>query len=421
MEQANEVKSLIILGNGFDLKCGLSSSFQQFFENLKRNFPSNDLKVLKELFKEEFIDFPIESKDSPRGYEEAGFDEYIEVKLNKNDFRNTQWLELLQKFSNLISPELKKMGFWTSCFIIFCTDSKYWYNIEGFISDFFTEESYEIGKKSPLTRINTIAETRFSAVGEYIKDLSREDESSIADARRFDLITKKIAFLLVNIFEYNINIDLSEFLLNQLKIFENLLDNYLIGQSESDSYYKSETKNILEKLSERESYNQLNFNYTIAESKSINIRRNIHSTLRHKPIIGIDADKVFADNRIYKFTKTYRIMRLAMNSDDSELVPKSIAKIIFYGHSLAQADYSYFQSIFDKCDIYHNSVILEFYYSTYEGCNEEQATRTMFDRVSQLLDNYGKTIPNHGKNFMVKIYYQKCYWKIELELKNYSI
>lgn len=403
MKQANEVKSLIVLGNGFDLKCGLPSSFRQFFEDLNRGVPSHDLKVLKGLFKEEVVKLPIESKASPRGFEEASFDEYIGVKLNKSNFRETQWLELLQKSPNLVSPELKKLGFWTSCFIIFCTDSKYWYNIEVFISDFFTKKSYGIGQKNSITKMSINDETRFSAVNKYIKYLSSEDESSIADARQFDLITKKLAFLLVRIFEYDISVDLSEFLLNQLKIFESLLDNYLIGQSGSNSYYKSETKTILEKLSGGKSYNQLNFNYTTVESKSMNIRRNIRSTLGHKPIIGIDADKVFADDRIYKFTKTYRIMRLAMNSDNSELVPQSITKIIFYGHSLAQADYSYFQSIFDKCDIYHNNVILEFYYSTYENCNEEQATRNMFDRVSQLLDNYGKTIPNQGKNLLSKM------------------
>lgn len=247
--------------------------------------------------------------------------------------------------------------------------------------------------------------TRFIDIERYIKFLKKINRVGKFDfSEKADVITKKMTLLLLGIFGYDPNTDLSEFLLEQLKIFEKLFDNYLTNQLRNGSYYYTpESNNLLEELSNGESYNLLNFNYTRVESTNMNIQRNVHSTLQNGPIIGIDSDKILADTRVYKFTKTYRIMRLAMGRDNSELIPNTIDKLIFYGHSLAHADYSYFQSIFDKCDIYHNNITLIFYYSTYEGCSEEQATRTTFDRVSQLLDNYGKTIPHHGKNLLSKM------------------
>ena len=71
--------------------------------------------------------------------------------------------------------------------------------------------------------------------------------------------------------------------------------------------------------------------------------------------------------------------------------------IIFYGHSLSKADYSYFQSIFDYYDIYsNNNVSLIFYYS--EGYEQT-------DAIYELINSYGKTLSNkdQGKNLIHKL------------------
>lgn len=402
MEQINEVRSLIVLGNGFDKKCGLPSSFQNFFKSIDKDTVHEGIENLYTFFESEVTKLPGFSANPGYRDQRLNFSEYIWFELHKDSSVERPELENgLDSLDSFLS-ELKSLGFWTGCFIIFCSNSKYWYNVEGFINDFFVKKSRSYGGKKSFSV--DPEETRFSAIDKYIKDLKRVDTiSTFRSNEETDLITKKLAFLLLNVFDYDSDIDLSEFLLDQLKIFEGLFDSYLTNQMSDRLYYKTETGDRLEELSDGEPYNLLNFNYTRVESKNMNIRRNIHSTLQHGPIIGIDSDKIFADARIYKFTKTYRIMKLAMEKNNSELIPSSIDKIIFYGHSLAQADYSYFQSIFDRCNIYQNNITLVFYYSTYDGCDEEQATRTTFDRVSQLLDNYGKTIPNHGKNLLSKM------------------
>ena len=117
----------------------------------------------------------------------------------------------------------------------------------------------------------------------------------------------------------------------------------------------------------------LNFNYTalsdIVKTQDICYHINVHGKLcneqcgetckRSSIIFGMD-DKIIqscdesAPLRI--FSKTYRKMML----EESPLAILPGANdnpfaIKFYGHSLSEADYSYFQSIFDYCNLYGNS------------------------------------------------------------------
>lgn len=72
-------------------------------------------------------------------------------------------------------------------------------------------------------------------------------------------------------------------------------------------------------------------------------------------------------------------------------------EIKFYGHSLSEADYSYFQSIFDYYDLYgNNNVSLIFYYS-----NEFEQN----DEIYRLINSYGRTLMNQeqGKNLIHKL------------------
>ena len=95
------------------------------------------------------------------------------------------------------------------------------------------------------------------------------------------------------------------------------------------------------------------------------------------------------------FSKTYRKM-LDTSTPISILPPNDNAplEIKFYGHSLSEADYSYFQSIFDYYDLYgNNNVSLIFYYS-----NEFEQN----DEIYRLINSYGRTLMNQeqGKNLI---------------------
>ena len=98
------------------------------------------------------------------------------------------------------------------------------------------------------------------------------------------------------------------------------------------------------------------------------------------------------DQLITKFTRWLDTIKRNKLRKDNQLI-----EIKFYGHSLNEADYSYFQSIFDYYNLYeNNNVGLIFYYSK----GYEQT-----DKVYRLINTYGKTLSNkdQGKNLTHKL------------------
>ena len=174
-------------------------------------------------------------------------------------------------------------------------------------------------------------------------------------------------------------------------------------------------KHILSKeFANLHSVNILSFNYTalfdILEVQSPCLYNNVHGKLcmnkcaencsTSNIIFGIDDTIVQSQDEnfeIHKFSKTYRKMLYA-NAESRVLPTKdNPLEIKFYGHSLSEADYSYFQSIFDYYNLYENSkVSLMFYYS--KGFEQT-------DEVYRLINTYGKTLFNkdQGKNLTHKL------------------
>ena len=140
------------------------------------------------------------------------------------------------------------------------------------------------------------------------------------------------------------------------------------------------------------------------------IYSNVHGKLCNKQcsedcvsssvIFGID-DKLIQlqkTNELRLFSKTYR--KMSDTSTPISILPKNDGQPIeikFYGHSLSEADYSYFQSIFDFYNLYDNyNVSLLFYYS--KGYEQN-------DEIYRLINSYGKTLENkdRGKNLIHKL------------------
>ena len=81
---------------------------------------------------------------------------------------------------------------------------------------------------------------------------------------------------------------------------------------------------------------------------------------------------------------------------------------------LGEADYAYFQAIFDSVNLYAGDAKLVFYYKPHRKPGEDarggmlsvkRARNTMAARVTRLLAEYGKTLDNedHGRNLMHKL------------------
>lgn len=114
MEQTNRIKSLIIIGNGFDLKCGLSSSFFHFFRNLDKDKISKDFEKLRNFFKSSF---KLSGTSANPGYrqQQINLSEYNWFEICKYDSKKNPEevpeMEKDLKFSEYFSPEFKEMGF----------------------------------------------------------------------------------------------------------------------------------------------------------------------------------------------------------------------------------------------------------------------------------------------------------------------
>lgn len=92
-----------------------------------------------------------------------------------------------------------------------------------------------------------------------------------------------------------------------------------------------------------------------------------------------------------------RIERFTLNSD--------LKYIKIFGHGLAEADYSYFQTIFDDVDLYSGSTELIFYINIYDENKKKEIIEEQYSNIVKLIQRYGETLDNkdHGKNMMHKL------------------
>lgn len=179
----------------------------------------------------------------------------------------------------------------------------------------------------------------------------------------------------------------------------------------------------------------LNFNYTdfsgeqSKDKKNTRIQRNhnrikikqnnVHGTYYSKIIFGIDQTNIDNEN-FFQFTKTYRKMELnneipAVKLPDS--ATKIVDEIIFFGHSLSEADYSYFHSVFDYYDIYGSNIKLIFKYST-GRCKNEYVKKIM-----KLLKFYGEKMfdKSRGNNLVHKLILENRLSIKDVELEKINI
>ena len=193
--------------------------------------------------------------------------------------------------------------------------------------------------------------------------------------------------------------------------------------------YEYNAGKLLNKLTGKVKANIINFNYTNPFASDVYYdtnRRvcnlvgkitNVHGTYMNDNIIfGVDETvKDALPLNYYIFTKTYRKM-MQVKSDKALL--QSVRTIVFFGHSLGAADYSYFQSIFDYFSLYDgiqqisrgttqavSSVTLRFYFYIYDTRKEVEIKRDAVDRVYKLIITYGNSLENkdRGKNLLHKL------------------
>lgn len=341
---------LIVLGNGFNLACGLKSKFSDFYASRTDNTY-------------EFNSIP-------------------------EDQRNV-WDLILSQVEN---------------------DDPLWCDIESLISTFVFKDS-DSGSRvdkmyhSPVHTIDSIGPS----------------EPFVPENEVYQFVARSLGK------EYVPQEGLTNYLLSSLKEYERSFSCYLERQVEEDGEYVQKAVEYFAAIrdaclskSERlqTSSSVLSFNYTTPFGLDnwrlgIEATRNIHGVLDETDIIfGIDGKDVSDNHPALSFTKTYRLLSFGASGNGRLLKMgcEGTALIKVFGHSLAPADYSYFQSIFDAVNLYGGDVKLVFLYKNYpnmpDGKIDEQAIReALYACISHLLIEYGATLDNkdHGKNLMHKL------------------
>jgi lmo0472 protein len=349
---------LLIIGNGFDLECGLRSRFIDFFSSRiktpQRNFTEDD-------------------NDATHAPEElvSAFPTIWDLILrNKQD---TNWFDIEKTIEMWVSgftPEVTKVSGW-------CNSLRY--------TDYPPESDDEI--------IASYCKVRLSKIDEWIS----EDNVLTLFTDDLHLLEKQFARYLR----------------------EQTYSSKPLGEQNAN-YHQTACGNLQTLLSESLpsnpeqllSYSVLSFNYTgpfdlpTRESGQCVAYTNIHGLCREgeEIIFGIDGKEKLTDTIAGPFTKTYRLLGLG-GPKAQDVVRSDTQCIKFYGHSLSDADYSYFQAIFDAVHLYSSDVSLVFFYRCFDEKDPLIHRSEMMNKVINLLTAYGATLENkdHGKNLIHKL------------------
>ncbi|CAK1231366.1 hypothetical protein R55227_BLOPHJLP_00436 [Fructobacillus tropaeoli] len=392
-------RTLLVLGNGFDLSLHIKSKYSDFYNS--------------ELFKR---NNSVWSYIIPILIPDAKSVDWMDVESAISRVLLSPELGILKTYD---TPQVKEALNFIDEQIGFINRYQMWGNIT-MLEDFvFPKNQLNL---APL--IFTISKLLRSQQDnqkllEIIDYLSKNPYSKIQSLRqsplnkdrpdddKLDKMEKKLAeyydeFLLI----------VSDFLLSELKIVECNFQEYLSSQIGDD--YAGEACNKIRDLvgdSGSTSIDILNFNYTdltgaasIFSPREMEVKiNNIHGKLEKNNIIfGIDShdDQKLADEQLQvlaqPFTKTSRKLRITEPSQFN--IDSNIKSIVFFGHSLSDADYSYFDYIFNEVDLYSSECKLIFKYATaYDRENSQRIKGEICATVEKLIRRYQNTVgqPNN--------------------------
>ena len=315
MEDIDCTDTLLVLGNGFDLHCGLPSSFLDYYET-----------VCRALLENYYICF------SNGAFEEA---ETLVTKSNN----------VINIWSLLMFIQFYARG---SIYKILGVTDTNWFDIEDLIRLALTKDIHIFSKLEDYLRI----------VFDNLKVGCDNIRLKQYEGHRNN------PYVVLPCLQHSKETNIYQYLMSELHKFENSFKDYLTAKLNNNYYQRC--YDFISELTDdvSEDVDILNFNYTRVNGyTNVHNQINIHGTLAESEVvIGIDSDEI-KDPSLYQFTKTYR--NLHRYKKPFEL-PKDIDNIIFYGHSLSDADFSYFYSLFDMYDLSNSNLKLMFEYSDYD-------------------------------------------------------
>lgn len=415
---------LIVIGNGFDLSCGLASSFKDFFEPR--------MKAIDSLVTEEgACDY--------EAIKARGLTAWDLILRSRKDMEarafNVNWCDVETAIANVFGINLPEGGIDDEGAMIsdyavsFGSLQDYLYlaneanalNASDYIDSRVDEierlrDGIDDDDQGVLAELG-IEDSEDSDVSEVYSALFREGAHLLG--HRPNPWTERVGHYLA--YEYPQVLkdpegQLSSILMTELERMEHCFNCYLKDEVARKDGYSDCSDSLMRKLIEHavaadgmsdDVVTVLNFNYTtpyrwLKQRFGDADLVNIHGTLDAESIFGIDGSGNLDNRDILPFTKTYRVLKSARGVPSGSIAYPSqgggdglkTSSIIFFGHSLSRADYSYFESIFSTVDLYNGHTSLVFLYSNYaKGVRESEVTK-----VLALLDHYGTSLGIAGRS-----------------------
>ncbi len=385
----------LVLGNGFDLRCGLKTRYKDYFDH---DGQKNDkIKELVDLFSM-ILDL-ISNKgkdpqtDAVSWYKSmsdfwAEFDEKNETAVDLSN------INIWDVFFYMVSKvESAKLGQWR------------WCDIETKIKEslYKEEERAQNSGKENYISWDTVFAILSNGINRVQFDSKYYDNCELAlfiyrknDNKGFPTID---AFY--------------KYLLKQLKEFERDFGNYICTQHCEDNIvvlgnhellknrmmFVGNSKRAIKQLCPLENIVSIDtFNYDTPDiEEKADFVHNINGDTR-EPIFGIDSSCFKASDPRFIFAKIKRRLDLeAQMKVTQKTIP--FENLIIYGHSLDEADYGYFFSTLSKMriDDTSNSSKVIFGFSIYDDSKREQIIADLSLRISRLFEAYSEYYVNEKR------------------------
>ena len=335
-------KIKLVIGNGFDLHCGMHSSYADYFNSVSH------------------LNTAIEAWAN-------GFNTYMSY-LTSNDcllfWRKMEHFDIINVWD---------------CFFFFRLNkdipNKEWCDIEA-----------EIGRSFSSTKT---LPSFWEKVLYSFNPTHRDYEKNVYLLSAF-IKHKRNEILFSNEDEFY------SYLLNELKLFESRFGAFIKNQ-QNDEYYLQYECLVNNLCNYKELVSIESFNYSVFRKEGYH-QININGDY-NQPIFGIDSKIVSPNSPEYIFTKTYR--RIEQDTDNKRIeIDLDFENIVVYGHSLCSHDFSYFFPLMDKIKLYDftaNGQIV-FAYSVYDKKRSSEIKTAYRFAISKIITSYanyrGLTEPN---------------------------
>lgn len=433
MEQAKNLiipGVLLVLGNGFDLQCELKSSYYDFLIYVLRNNNSNkeieEAKLLEIYVK--YIKYCLGSynQHNKRNPQIEELNIWYFIFLYKKLLMKKNWNLIEEQILQEITADVNGFNIFSKFALGLLIEQFYGENIRITCkgkdhTDF--ENIYNVLSSNLYLKIkNNQTDIVNKNILSVLEDIDSNKNQYIKPDNTGDLNKMKYEIDISGIREKKELLNcIAEVLLEQLKEVEHDFIMYLDNEVNTNNGYEDKSKllaNYMLKddkiLNENINCNVLSFNYTEPWGEKLNFRdnllyvnlfKNIHGTLKNRSIIfGIDDNMIDAKSEGYRFTKGSRIMEMNTIEENKstpikDILDKSVNRVVFYGHSLSDADYGYFKLIFDEYTKNENT-IFEFCYTVFEGTTKENEIIKLRNGISRIFGRYEKE--NNERKYTLK-------------------